>query len=182
MAATKLIDTADVFMDASITTGNPVYRGSYGEITFNDSFGSLPTSGSATARTCWMIDHEISTGTTVTSCSNTTGTITIADMKQNAAGKQFKFRVLATFTAGNSSVITQAITKIGSSNEVIDDKSSLLTVTRGTGYTLGPDPLVGHAAYDGTARTPTFGAGSNPTPLASAQALTVSQTLGLLST
>jgi hypothetical protein len=170
-------------MDASITTGNPVYRASTAEITFNDSFGNLPTAGSGATVNCWMIDHEISTGTTVTSCNNASGNvITISNMKQNAAGKQFKFRVLTTFAAGASSTISQAITKIATSNETIDDKSALLTVTRGTGYTLGAAPLVGHAAFDGTARSPTFIAGSNPTPLANAQALMVAQTLSLAST
>jgi hypothetical protein len=170
-------------MDASITTGNPVYRASTAEITFNDSFGNLPTAGSGATVNCWMIDHEISTGTTVTSCNNASGNvITISDMKQNAAGKQFKFRVLATFAAGASSTITQAITKIATTNETIDDKSALLTVTRGTGYTLGTTPLVGHAAFDGTARTPTLIAGSDPSTNANAQALTVSQQLSLAST
>jgi hypothetical protein len=102
-------------------------------------------------------------------------------MKQNAAGKQFKFRVLATFASTQSSTISQAITKV-TAGETIDDKSALLTVTRGNGYTLGTAPLVGHASFDGTARTPTLIAGSDPSLNANAQALTVSQTLSLLST
>jgi hypothetical protein len=165
-------------MDASITTGNPVYRNSYADITFSDSFNPLPSAGSGATLNCWMIDHEIATGTTVTSCNNATGNvIRISNMKQNAAGKQFKFRVLATFAAGTSSTISQAITNIESSNETIDDKSSLLTVTRGAGYTLGAAPLVGRNAYDGTARAPLLTAGADPATASNAQALLVAQTL-----
>jgi hypothetical protein len=64
------MDNAIAFMDASITTGNPVYRASTAVITFTDDFSALPAAGSGDGSSrCWMIDHEVSTGTTVTSCS-----------------------------------------------------------------------------------------------------------------
>jgi hypothetical protein len=182
MAATKLMDTAVVFMDASITTGNPVYRGSYGEVTFNDSFTNLPAAGSGQTVNCWMIDHEISTGTTVTSCNNASGNvITISNLKQNAAGKQFKFRVLASFAATQSSTISQAITKV-TAGETIDDKSALLTVTRGNGFTKGTAPLVGVGGYDGTPATPGLIAGSDQALASNVSALQVAQTLSLATT
>jgi len=124
MAATKLMDGMIVFMDASITTGNPVYRDSTAEITFGDTFNALPSVGSGASTKCWMIDHEVSTGTTSTTCTESTASkITINNMKQNAAGKQFKFRVLSTMAGTQLATITQATTKLATSAEIIDDKS-----------------------------------------------------------
>jgi hypothetical protein len=183
MAATKLMDTGKAFMDVSITTGNPVYRDSSAVITLDDTFNPLPASGSGVGTDkCWMIDHElpVSTGSTVTSCSQTaTSVITITNMKQNAAGKQFRFRVLASFV-GTTSAITQAVTKtVGA--DTIDDSSALLTVTRGSAgsYTLGLAPLVGRAGYSGTAAVPLLTAGSDPGTASNSQALYVAQTLTL---
>jgi len=39
--ADKLYNGAKAFMDASITTGNAVYRDSHAEITFTDQFSSM---------------------------------------------------------------------------------------------------------------------------------------------
>jgi len=58
MAATKWVNTLKLFVDASITTGNALYRGSTAEVTFSDSFNNLPAAGSAPTTKCWMIDHE----------------------------------------------------------------------------------------------------------------------------
>jgi hypothetical protein len=172
-----------VFMDASITTGNPVYRDSTAVITFTDDFSTLPAAGSGNgAAKCWMIDHEIATGTTVTSCNNATGNvIRISNMKQNAAGKQFKFRVLATMANTQASTISQAITKLATSAETIDDTSSLLSVTRGQSHTAGSAPLVGIQDWDTSAATPLLTAGTDLTKDANLLSLQVSQTLSLAS-
>jgi hypothetical protein len=102
-------------------------------------------------------------------------------MKQNAAGKQFKFRVLATMASSQSSSITQAITKLASA-ETIDDKATVLTFSRGSAYTLGTSPLVGREDWDTSAATPKLNAGSAPAIDADLHSFQVSQTLSLAST
>jgi hypothetical protein len=176
------MDGLIVFMDASITTGNPVYRDSTAVITFGDTFNNLPSSGSGLTTKCWMIDHETSTGTTSTGCTESTASnITINNMKQNAAGKQFKFRVLATMANTQASTISQAITKLATSAETIDDTSSLLSVTRGQSHTAGSAPLVGIQDWDTSAATPLLTAGTDLTKDANLLSLQVSQTLSLAS-
>jgi hypothetical protein len=165
-------------MDVSITTGNPVYRTSSAVITMNDTFNDLPVSGSGAATTkCWMIDHATS-GTNVTSCSQTTASeITIINMAANPAGKQFKFRVLATFGGSGTSSISTATTKIGV--QIIDEKSSLLSVARGTTWTKGGTVLIGIATVHATAATPTLTAGQVGTD-ANGHSLQISQNLGVV--
>ena len=90
--AAKLYNGAKAFMDASITTGNAVYRNSHAQITFTDQFSNMNSAnGSAQVVKCWMIEHEVSEGTTATTCTEgTTSRIDITNMKANSAGKLFK--------------------------------------------------------------------------------------------
>ena len=133
--ADKLYNGAKAFMDASITTGNAVYRDSHAEITFTDQFSSMNSAvGSGQVVKCWMIEYEVSEGTNVTTCSEgTTSRIDITNMAANSAGKQFKFRVLADFQ-GTSSTIQTAKTMIATSNETIDESTSVVTLDRTTTY------------------------------------------------
>jgi hypothetical protein len=126
-----------------------------------------------------MINHETSTGTTSTACSVTGSVVTIADMAANAAGKQFNFRVLATFGGTGTSAITNAVTKV--STYTIDEKSSLLTITRGTTWTKAATPKIGIEAVHTTGATPLLTAGQIGTN-ANAHSLQVSQTLGVATT
>ena len=133
--AVKLYNGAKAFMDASITTGNVVYRNSHAQITFTDQFSNLNTAtGSAQQVNCWMIDYEVSEGTNATTCTQgILSRIEITNMAANSAGKQFKFRVLADFQ-GTSSKISSAKTMIASTNEIIDDSTDVLTLDRSTTY------------------------------------------------
>jgi hypothetical protein len=98
-------------------------------------------------------------------------------MAASSAGKQFKFRILATFGSTGTSTITNAITKIGS--VTIDEKSNLVSVTRGTTWTKAGTPLVGIAPHHTTGVTPELVAGQNGAD-ANAHSFQVSQTLAII--
>merc|ERR1712045_281110 len=130
VADTKLKDGLKVFIDASITTGNAVYRGSQADVTISDTPQALPGAGTVD---CWMIDYAVSTGTTVTTCDANVKVIEIRNMAANSAGKQFKFRILA-LLGTSPSTISLATTKT-SANTDIDSSTSVKSVTRTTTWT-----------------------------------------------
>jgi hypothetical protein len=136
-AITSLPANTVVFMDASITTANPVYRSGTATIVFSaDTANALPVSGSAKAATCWMISSTTTqTGTLgFTACSMTTSTVSITGMAYATGGSSFQFRILSTLI-GTSSAMSSATT-YDANTKAIDYAANLVSISRTSADTL----------------------------------------------
>jgi len=187
-AITSLPASTKVFMDASITTANPVYRSGTATIVFSaDTANNLPSTGSSDeVKTCWMITSTTTVAGTLgyTECAFSVSTVTISGMAYATGGSSFQFRVLATLI-GTSSAMSSATT-YDANTKAIDYAANLVSISRTSADTLIivansyfsianlHDGTVGsnHAAA-GPVDITTGGGGANATALRIAQTLPV---------
>lgn len=138
-AITSLPANTVVFMDASITTANPVYRSGTATIVFSaDTANNLPVAGSAATenRSCWMLSSTTTVAGTLgyTECSMTTSTVSITGLAYATGGSSFQFRILATLV-GTSSAMSSATT-YDANTKAIDYAANLVSISRTSADTL----------------------------------------------
>jgi len=157
VASTNVPKDSILFMDSSFTIENAVYDGNTAILVFTDDISNtFPVTGHSPATDCYMVDASqlsASGATTWTTCSASTSTVTVSNLKHGSSGTIYKFRVLAKLDTNSASTsqITSITTKSGANT--IDYGANMAAFARapatGTGamtsnvITLGTDADVG---------------------------------------